>query len=216
MNQNMKPETLMKAARSPSSLKAGDLDHGAWQAATTVALERYWSGALAPSERRAVARALQTEEALLVRFDCAQREPLIMTSEPGLEHKTIGLWERDVCEIFLAPDAAEPERYFEFEAAPTGEWVDLAIRQTPEGRETDWEYESGMTAHARIEEAGVTIAMCIPWRAFGRMPQAGELWRANLFRCIGSGEGRGYLAWQPTRTGRPNFHVPEAFGWIKF
>ena len=43
-----------------------------------------------------------------------------------------------------------------------------------------------------------------------------EQWRANLFRCVGSGDTRGYLAWQPTRTPEPAFHLPAAFGWLKF
>jgi alpha-galactosidase len=56
----------------------------------------------------------------------------------------------------------------------------------------------------------------VPWQAFGRAPEKHETWRANLFRCIGAGEERGYLAWQPTRTAKPNFHVPEAFGKLIF
>jgi hypothetical protein len=157
-----------------------------------------------------------SDEALCVRFDCRRSEPLVLSSEPQTERKTVGLWERDVCEIFIAPDAAAPERYFEFEAAPTGEWLDLAIHQMTDRRETDWDYSSGMSAAARIEAASVIIALRIPFAAFERAPRVGESWRANLFRCIGSGDTRGYLAWQPTRTERPNFHVPTAFGWLSF
>jgi hypothetical protein len=73
-----------------------------------------------------------------------------------------------------------------------------------------------MTAAARIEEGRVMIAMRVPWEAFPRAPQAGERWRANLFRCVGKGDQRGYLAWQPTHTERPNFHVPKAFGTLRF
>ena len=43
----------------------------------------------------------------------------------------MGLWDRDVCEIFIAPDEHVIERYFEFEAAPTGEWLDVAIHWSP-------------------------------------------------------------------------------------
>jgi len=128
----------------------------------------------------------------------------------------MGLWERDVCEIFIAPDARMPERYFEFEAAPTAEWLDLMIRQLPTTRETDRDYQSGMTAAARIAPDHVTIAMRIPFSALGHTPTAGERWRANLFRCVGEGDSRGYLAWRPTHTARPNFHAPSAFGWINF
>ncbi len=210
MNQSL------AAVRANADIAADDFTDAAWNAAQAVRLSHYWSGEVAPPEREAKARVLWTAAALCVRFDCRQAEPLVVGSEPQVARKTIGLWERDVCEIFIAPDAQQPERYFEFEAAPTGEWLDLAIRQLPDKRETDWEYSSGMTAAARVIEGRITIAMRMPWEAFGRIPQAGERWRANLFRCIGSGARRGYLAWQPTRTGQPNFHVPEAFGWIGF
>jgi hypothetical protein len=32
----------------------------------------------------------------------------------------------------------------------------------------------------------------------------------------GPSEPRFYSAWRPTNTGQPNFHVPEAFGWLVF
>ena len=55
-----------------------------------------------------------------------QYDPLVMSDDPNLASKTLGLWDRDVVEIFIAPDVNEPRRYYEFEAAPNGEWVDLA------------------------------------------------------------------------------------------
>ncbi len=128
----------------------------------------------------------------------------------------MGLWDRDVCEIFIAPDTAVPERYLEFEAAPTGEWLDVAIHWMPNKRESDWEFHSGMTTAARAEKDRVIIAMRIPWDDWIHKPQVGERWRVNLFRCVGAGETRGYLAWQPTRTSQPNFHLPQAFGWLIF
>jgi len=128
----------------------------------------------------------------------------------------MGLWDRDVCEIFIAPDPTVVERYVEFEAAPTGEWLDVAIHWTRERRESDWEFNSHMTTAAKIEKNRVTIAMRIPWNHWIHEPQAGERWRVNLFRCVGSDPGRGYVAWQPTRTPEPNFHVPQVFGWLVF
>ena len=207
---------LIVAHRTGVDVMASDLDHDEWERASPVHVTRYWSGEEAPAGRRAKVRILWSETALCVRFDCRQDEPLVMSAAPQREEKTVGLWERDVCEIFVAVDAREPERYFEFEAAPTGEWLDLAIWQKPAARETDWHYRSGMSAAARILEGSVTVAMRVPWEGFSRAPQAGERWRANLFRCVGAGPERGYLAWQPTRTAHPNFHVPEVFGWLRF
>ena len=48
------------------------------------------------------------------------------------------------------------------------------------------------------------------------MPSSGDVWHGNIFRCVGKGENRGYLAWQPTETPAPNFHVPEKFGEFEF
>lgn len=196
-------------------MAAADLDHPDWERASAVHLAQYWSGEAAPEWRHAEARLIWSQAALGVRFVCRQSEPLVVNATPQTATKTIGLWERDVCEIFIAPDADVPERYFEFEAAPTGEWLDLAIHTLGDGRHTDWEFQSGTTAAANVSTDRVTIAMRIPWDGLARKPVAGERWRVNLFRCVGTGAERGYLAWQPTLTPRPNFHVPQAFGWLE-
>ncbi len=199
-----------------AGVRVGDLQDPEWERGSPVAITRYWSGEPAPLRRHAEARLLWSNEALCVRFTCHQGEPLVVNPNPQTQKKTIGLWDRDVCEIYIAPDPNRPERYFELEAAPTGEWLDLAIHHQSERRETDWKFESGMTAAARAEEDRVVIAMRIPWSDSIKKPENGERWRANLFRCAGAGENRGYLAWQPTRTAEPNFHVPQAFGWLRF
>jgi len=199
-----------------TGVRVEDLQGPEWERADPVAITRYWSGETAPSRRHAEARILWSNEALFVRFLCHQGEPLVVNPNPQTQKKTIGLWDRDVCEIYIALDPTVPERYLELEAAPTGEWLDLAIHHQPEQRETNWEFDSGMTVAARTEEDRVVIAMRIPWNDSINKPQKGERRRANLFRCVGAGETRGYLAWQPTRTPEPNFHVPQAFGWLRF
>jgi hypothetical protein len=195
---------------------ANYLDQLDWESAQAVPITRYWSGEDAPAGRHAEARLLWSNEALYVRFVANQTERLVTSATPQTDTKTIGLWDRDACEIFIAPDPNRPECYFEFEAAPTGEWIDLGIHVLPDRRETDWEFHSGMTTTARVENDRVVIAMRIPWSASIPKPQAGERRRVNLFRCVGSDPTRGYLAWQPTLTPQPNFHVPEVFGWLRF
>jgi hypothetical protein len=199
--EEREPEDETHALYTSADVAASDLDNAAWQAARVVPITRYWSGELAPLERHAEARLLWS---------------FVVSLRPQTARKTIGLWDRDVCELFIAPDAREPERYFEFEAAPTGEWLDLAIRQTTDERETDWDFHSGMTVAARITENNIMVAMRVPWKAFGRKPRPTERWLGNLLRCVGAGATRGYLAWRPTYTEEPNFHVPAAFGWIEF
>lgn len=191
-------------------------DRESWNEAEEVLIEKYWSGDRAPAGRHCKARLLWSKDALYVRFDAAQTEPLVVSENPQLRTKTEGLWDRDVCEIFVAPDAKRPHKYFEFEVAPTGEWIDLAIEQKTEGRETDFEYDSKMHTAACVETNRVLMLIKIGWQAFGKTPAPGDVWRGNIFRCVGAGETRGYLAWRPTETAAPNFHVPEAFGEFVF
>ncbi|MDT5262375.1 MAG: hypothetical protein QOC61_1379 [Acidobacteriota bacterium] len=207
---------IVEALRVERDVPVGDFSNGAWSRARAAHLSRYWSGEEAPKGRRAEARVIWDSQALTVRFGCRQSEPLVVSDAPRLDRKTIGLWDRDVCEIFITPETGEIKHYFEFEVAPTGEWVDLALTVRPGGRETDWDFRSGMTAAARVKHDVLTLALRVPWNALGRTPRAGERWRCNLFRCVGRDPTRGYLAWQPTHTPEPSFHVPEKFGWIVF
>src|SRR6266700_1132310 len=104
-----------------------DLSDANWNVAEEVTIDKFWSGENAPAGRRVKARLLWSDTALYVRFEAAQKEPLIVSDTPNISAKTLKLWDRDVCEIFIAPDKIEARKYFEFEIAPTGEWVDLAI-----------------------------------------------------------------------------------------
>lgn len=212
---NARKEKTIEALYSEIDLSVSEFDHPHWNRAQPIRIVRYWSGDDAPASRHAEGRIIWTDEALLVRFVCNQIEPLVISANPQLTKKTIGLWDRDVCEIFLAPDTSKPNHYFEFEAAPNGEWVDLAIQLGTTERQTDEGFQSGMTTMAQVTESQLTVIIRIPWSQVIRKPTRGNEWRVNLFRCIGTGTKR-YLAWRPTLTPEPNFHVPEAFGWLLF
>lgn len=190
--------------------------HQNWRQAENVSLSKYWSGDTAPTERWASARLLWTDAALFVRFDCQQHEPFVINHDPQIEFEAEKLWERDVCELFLAPDQDKPQNYFEFEVAPTGEWLDFAILHRDGRRETDTSYNSGIKTATQISENAYGVIFRVEWQAFGKKPRMGDQWLGNLFRCVGSGASRGYLAWQPTLTDVPNFHVPQFFGVFKF
>jgi hypothetical protein len=206
---------VVEARFCETDLIPAEFDHAAWTTASPVRIERQWSGEPAPPSRRAEVRILWSMTALSVRFICNQQEPLTVDPAPKLDEKTIGLWEVDVCEVFIAPHSNSPQRYLEFEAAPTGAWVDLTVDTSQQPHLKDFEFQSGMLVATRIERNRVTIVMRLPWTNALPKPVAEEEWRANLFRCIGLGNER-YLAWQPTYTNEPDFHVPEAFGVLRF
>jgi hypothetical protein len=202
--------------RHTDDFQITSLDDKAWQAAKPVTIKTYWSGDRAPAGRQFTARLLWSKTSLYVRFEANQTEPLVVSEKPDLSKKIRGLWDRDVCEIFIAPDKSHGNKYFEFEIAPTGEWIDLGIEVSPKERLTDWDYKSGMESSARIDKDKIVMAIKIPFTALGKTAKTGDVWLGNLFRCVGKDPTRGYLAWQPTRTKTPSFHVPSAFGGFHF
>ena len=214
--RHMNADELVEARLISTPLAVDAFDDPAWELCKPVQLSWYWSGKPAPAHRHAEARLLWSDTALHVRFTCPQAEPLIMSSKPQTRTKTLGLWDRDVCEIYIAPDAQNPSRYFEFEGSPKGEWVDIAIEKKPEGRESNFAYNSGMRAAGRVQPNQVWVSLLIPWSQVIPKPNVNERWRANLFRCVGSDPDRGYVTWRPTYAPEPSFHEPDAFGLLLF
>lgn len=206
------PPPMLAINHIRTDFTVDELSSDLWKSAANITVDRYWSGEEAPVDRRFSARLLWSEKFLYVRFEANQTEPLVTSETPNLKTKTRGLWDRDVCEIFIAPDQAEPRRYFEFEIAPNGEWIDLGIDLTTGARVTDWEYVSGMQSAVSVEKHRILMAIKVQWTALGKQPKVGDVWLGNLFRCVGRDPLRGYLAWQPTMTDSPRFHVPEKFG----
>ena len=84
-----------------------DFENEVWQQCQPVMITHQWSGEPAPVERHAEVRICWSDEALHVRFVGNQHEPLVVSAEPITDRKTLGLWDRDVCEIFVAPNADE-------------------------------------------------------------------------------------------------------------
>jgi hypothetical protein len=130
------------------------------------------------------------------------------------------LWDRDVVEFFLGDDWTDIKHYREFEIAPTGDWVDLAIDLTHDKYEADW--NSGWQRLGRIDESNHTwyAAARVPLKSVSEHPvKAGTKWRANLYRIDGLGEDpqRHFMCWQPTCVvNRDPNHVPENFGTLIF
>lgn len=212
----MKSKTRLTIANISADFPVGELDNKSWNKASEILIDKYWSGKAATAGRRVKARLLWSDTAIYIRFEANQTEPLIVSDPPNLATKTNGLWDRDVCEIFITPDKNNRGKYFEFEIAPNGEWIDLGIEIVSGKRSTDFDYHSGMGSAARLDKDKVVMAIKIPFKALGKTPKEGDIWLGNLFRCVGKDPDRGYLAWRPTMTEKPNFHVPEKFGEFEF
>jgi alpha-galactosidase len=183
-----------------------------WDTATPVTFCRDWQGNNSAPDRQTEVRALWSAETLYVRFECRYRE-LNVFPDSDPDGRRDRLWERDVAEAFLQPDPSRPDAYKEFEVSPNGFWIDLDI--SPRGRP---DLKSGMkrsvATDGRARRWAAEIA--IPMKSLAAQFDPEAIWRVNFFRVEGRREPRGYYAWQPTRTPQPNFHVPSAFGRMRF
>jgi alpha-galactosidase len=162
--------------------------------------------------RETKARVLWSPQTLYLRFECRYRE-LYVLSDSDPNGRRDHLWDRDVVEAFLQPDPSRERYYKEFEVSPNGMWIDLDI--FPGGLA---DLKSGMQRSVVLEEKSHiwTAELAIPMKSLTPHFDPRAVWRANFYRIEGAKEPRAYLAWQPTGTPQPNFHVPGAFGKLRF
>jgi tetratricopeptide (TPR) repeat protein len=164
-------------------------------------------------------RMFWTDTDLYLLFTCPYKK-LNIWEPPQNDRPRNKLWDRDVVEFFLGSDWNEIRRYREFEIAPTGDWIDLAIDLSRRSYDRNW--RSGWKTAARIDEAAHVwyAAARVPLSAVSDAPvKPGSRWRMNLYRIDGEGPDakRHFLCWQPTCAGNrdPN-HVPENFATLVF
>ena len=183
-----------------------------WQRATPVQFSADWQGKTADPLLQTDVRALWSASNLYLRFICRYRD-LFVFEDSDPNGRRDHLWDRDVAEAFLQPEPS-PERYYkELEVAPNGMWIDLDI--SPSGLA---DLKSGLARSVHIDEGQrIWVAeLAIPLESLTQNFDPQQLWRANFYRVEGRSEPRQYLSWQPTFTPKPNFHVPEAFGTLRF
>jgi alpha-galactosidase len=183
-----------------------------WEQATPITFCADWQGQRRDAARETEVRILWTEKSLYLRFVCRYKT-LFVFDDADPSGRRDHLWDRDVAEAFFQPDPSRLRNYREFEISPNGMWIDLDI--SPEGMK---HLKTGLQRSVWLDEARHRwiAELAIPMRAITPNFDPSAAWRANFYRVEGNTEPRFYSAWQPTRTAEPNFHVPEAFGTLRF
>jgi hypothetical protein len=135
------------------------------------------------------------------------------------------LYMEDVVEVFLAPERLTA--YYEIEVSPAGTTFDTRI-DSPDGdrrtmrAEHGWNCDGLFAAVRTMTESSglmtIDTVIRLPFASLGKQrPEADETWRANFFRIDRHpSEGDEFTAWQPTLRTPADFHVPAAFGALKF
>jgi hypothetical protein len=195
------------------------LDPAAWDKAGQAEIVKDCTHVVDYPALRTEVRGFWTDSDLYLLFRCPFKELNLFLPAKN-DTARVNLWDRDVVEMFLGDDWTNIRHYREFEIAPTGDWIDLAIDLDHKSYDHSW--RSGWKTAARIDrDAHVWYAAArIPMRSVTQAQVApGTRWRINLYRIEGLGPDseRHFMCWQPTcvQNRDPN-HVPENFGTLVF
>lgn len=196
----------------------GDLDKGVWRLVPHATFDHNFTGEKLYPELKTEVASLWSDKYVYFAFWCKYREINVYQGEDAAKERW-ELWERDVVEVFINPEPAKVNHYYEFEVAPNNQWLDLEINLDKKPF-NDAGWNSGFEHAVRIDKER-HLWMCemrIPLSAMKTRIVPGSQWRGNFYRAEGTGsdEQRSLMAWS-TVVARPEaFHNPSRFGIIRF
>ena len=200
----------------------GKLDEPAWEQAPSVGDFRFnwWKEG---AKEQTVAKILWDDENLYVGYYCHDKH---ISAEVTERHGPVSL--DDSVEVFLSPNPAKIRNYYGFEMNAIGtmlnfiraDWYQGPFNTEPEGVRLRTSLSGLRVKQEAADDDHWVLEIAIPFRNFAKdaahtPPQEGDEWRLNLNRAGGKTDAQ-YSTWSPVSTERPSFHVPEAFGWVRF
>jgi hypothetical protein len=191
----------------------GRLQEKEWSTARAFPLEQLTQDGQVRTELTTTCRVLWSNTHLYVGYSCPYTELTDFgAAQPGERIKSpAALWDKDVVELFVAPDPARLDQYTEYEWAPNNDALDLRIRRP----DFDFTWSSGMEWKVTVDRRRKvwTCETRIPLTSLAaEAPRPGTRWRANFYRIDRA--HKAFLASNPTLNG--SFHTADRFGWLEF
>jgi len=180
----------------------------AWNGATPVSFDTDWSGAKTTTSTRV--RAAWSKSALYLLWELEGAGIAVDATRP-VKTEREKLYEEDCVELFFTPDPAQRTRYLEVEVGPLGHFFDLAVDRKTNKSDVGWSSQPEIATKVDRDRHRATIEAAFRAPEIVHALESGKRLPFALYRMEGKSP-RLYLAWSPTKTARPNFHVPEAFG----
>ena len=187
-----------------------------WEAAATLPPFTLAAGS-GPAQQQTVTRICYNDQALFVRFDCADRDIW-----GTLRQRDDPIYDEEVVEVFIGPGEETPIDYYEFEVSPHGVMLDLTVH-SPNGNRNgmvaDFAWDCpGLEWAAGYDEAAQHwwAVMVLPWASIGAPGQLPKLWRANFYRIERPHDSAAeFSCWSPTLTDPADYHRPARFGLLE-
>lgn len=186
----------------------GSLDDAAWSRATPISFDTDYKGRSTGITTKA--RFVWSASAFYAGFEVEGTAFAVDTSHPT-DRDRARLYEEDCVELFIGPDPAQRTRYFEIEVGPFGHFLDLAIDRPAKREDVGW--NSGLKVGVKRDPAArrAVIEISLNNGDITKALVQGAKLPFAVYRMEGKVD-RKHLAWSPTLTDKPSFHVPERFG----
>ncbi len=209
--------------RAPSPITIdGKLDDAAWRDAPT-ATDFHFNWWKEGAREQTAVKLLWDDGNLYAGFYCHDKHISARVTE---RHGPVSL--DDSAEIFLSPNPSKVRNYYGFEINAIGtmlnfiraDWYTGPKNWEPDGVRYRTSYHGLPVKNESPDDDHWILEIAIPFRNFARdaahtPPRDGDTWRLNLNRAGGKTDAQ-YSTWSPVTTPKPSFHVPEAFGWVRF
>lgn len=204
------PAPVVKAAKIDADFEMdGVLDNPVWQKADVARVEYSSLKYEAHPALTTSVRVLYSDKFIYFGWECPFTK-LTVFDKPTVERERMGLWEKDVVEVFIGSDPTNINHYAEYEVAPTNERLDVYCR-LPE-KNFAWDGRAQSAVKVDKSRKVFTVEWRMPLELLGPQPAPGTRWRMNLYRC--DRENNASMAWSPVL--KSSFHTPEKFGVLEF
>jgi hypothetical protein len=225
-HSEMKKDSVYKVARLNQPMKV-DANWGKpqWKNIQSVNIINYM-GTIPKFRPEAQAKMMYDEENIYVIFHVFDRFVRCLTKEYNGP-----VWEDGAVEFFFAPDSSLPLLYFNLETncggtplmhfnlVPRKEFKELSkddIKKIEIAHSMPQIIDPEMTDPVEWTlEYRIPIAMLVKYSTITH-PKKGIEWRANFYKIAENSSNPHYITWSVVENNKPDFHLPQFFGKLRF
>ena len=217
-------EYLVSKLKKPMKID-GNWNKAQWKKIETIKIDNYM-GTVSPFKPTVEAKMIYDTDNVYVIFRVKDQFVKSIVTEYN------GNVSGDSCvEFFFSPDSNEPLKYFNLEINAGGTplifYVTKALTefvklQAPDIKQIEIAHSLPSVVDPQITEPVTwTIEYRIPLSMLKKFsnvtnPAPGVIWKANFYKTGSRTSNPNYLTWNFVDNPKPNFHLPQFFGVLKF
>jgi len=203
----------------------GNWNKAEWKKIETIKIENYM-GTVSPFKPTVEAKMIYDTDNVYVIFRV--KDKFVKSTVTEYNGNVSG----DSCvEFFFAPDTDAPLKYFNLEINAGGTplifyvskpWTEFVKLEAPEIKQIEIAHSLPSVVDPEIAEPVTwTIEYRIPLSMLKKFsnvtnPAPGVIWKANFYKTGSRTSNPNYLTWNFVDNPKPNFHLPQFFGVLKF